>query len=220
MPRTLKSIPSAAKRLTRDEKKAQTRERLLEVGRKHILEHGLGDVVAERIAEEAGYSRGAFYSNFDNKDDLFLAIIEQENEAHLAIFEELLQRDVSGPELLHLIRGAFADKLTNPDWIVLQAEFQAGALRSQRIRECYLEQYRLFMKDGCNALNVLGKIPEIRFALPPEELFLTLFTFAHGLAVNLRLLGTERPSQKQLRKLLFSVHDKLVSIKPAATHPA
>jgi AcrR family transcriptional regulator len=47
------------------------------VGREHFLRYGLGGVVAEKIAEDAGYSRGALYSNF-GKEDLFLAVIRAE----------------------------------------------------------------------------------------------------------------------------------------------
>src|ERR1700759_5504076 len=53
------------KRLTREESRAQTRATLIAVGRRHFLRYGLGGAVAEKIAEDAGYSRGALYSNFD-----------------------------------------------------------------------------------------------------------------------------------------------------------
>ena len=49
----------------------QTRATLIAVGREHFLRYGLGGAVAEKIAEDAGYSRGALYSNFDGKEDLF-----------------------------------------------------------------------------------------------------------------------------------------------------
>jgi AcrR family transcriptional regulator len=46
------------KRLTREESRAQTRATLIAVGRRHFLRYGLGGAVAEKIAEDAGYSRG------------------------------------------------------------------------------------------------------------------------------------------------------------------
>jgi AcrR family transcriptional regulator len=59
------------KRLTREESRAQTRAALIAVGRRHFLRYGLGGAVAEKIAEDAGYSRGALYSNFTGKEELF-----------------------------------------------------------------------------------------------------------------------------------------------------
>jgi AcrR family transcriptional regulator len=65
------------------------------VGREHFLRYGLGGAFAEKIAEDAGYSRGARYSNFDGKEDLFLAVIRAEQdrrkEAFYSIFKESLQ---------------------------------------------------------------------------------------------------------------------------------
>ena len=66
------------KRLTREESRAQTRATFIAVGRMHFLRYGLGGAVAEKIAEDACYSRGALYSNFDGKEDLFLAVIREE----------------------------------------------------------------------------------------------------------------------------------------------
>ena len=66
------------KRLTREESQAQTRATLIAVGRKHFLRFGLGGAVAEKIAEDAGYSRGALYANFDGKEELFVAVIREE----------------------------------------------------------------------------------------------------------------------------------------------
>ena len=72
------TITKPRKRLTRQASQAQTRATLLAVGREHFLRYGLGGAVAEKIAEDAGYSRGALYSNFNGKEDLFLAVIRAE----------------------------------------------------------------------------------------------------------------------------------------------
>jgi AcrR family transcriptional regulator len=86
------TITKPRKRLTREESQAQTRATLMAVGREHFLRYGLGGAVAEKIAEDAGYSRGALYSNFDGKEDLFLAIIREQQdrrkEAFYSIFKE------------------------------------------------------------------------------------------------------------------------------------
>lgn len=63
-------------RLTREEKKAQTRERLLEAAWSVFVERGFLAPTLDDIAEAAGLTKGAVYSNFANKDDLVLAVIE------------------------------------------------------------------------------------------------------------------------------------------------
>ena len=69
-------ISQPRRRLTREQSRAVTRATLIAVGRAHFLRYGLGGAVAEKIAEDAGYSRGALYSNFDGKEELFLAVIQ------------------------------------------------------------------------------------------------------------------------------------------------
>jgi AcrR family transcriptional regulator len=59
-------------RPTRDE----TRQRLFEAAAEVFEERGIGAASIEVIAETAGLTRGAFYSNFDNKDELIIAMIE------------------------------------------------------------------------------------------------------------------------------------------------
>ena len=63
-------------RPTRDE----TREKLFEAAAEVFEEHGIGAASIEMIAAAAGLTRGAFYSNFDGKDDLIIAMLEDHVE--------------------------------------------------------------------------------------------------------------------------------------------
>jgi AcrR family transcriptional regulator len=63
------------KRLTRKEKQAETRRRLLDAGERVFLRRGLQGSSVEEIAAEAGFTRGAFYSNFKSKDELFVELL-------------------------------------------------------------------------------------------------------------------------------------------------
>jgi AcrR family transcriptional regulator len=62
-------------RLTRAEAKEQTRQRLLESAARAFAEKGFGGASLEEIAESAGYSTGALYANFANKDQLFMEVV-------------------------------------------------------------------------------------------------------------------------------------------------
>src|SRR5512132_961178 len=64
------------KRLTRKEKQAETRQRLLSAAERVFLRRGLQGSSVEEIAAEAGYTRGAFYSNFKGKDELFVELLQ------------------------------------------------------------------------------------------------------------------------------------------------
>ena len=64
-------------RLTRAEQRDVTRTRLLDAAEKVFVDRGFHAASVDDVAEEAGYSKGAVYSNFENKDELFLAVLER-----------------------------------------------------------------------------------------------------------------------------------------------
>ena len=205
-----RTIVKPRKRLTREESQAQTRAMLIAVGRKHFLRYGLGGAVAEKIAEDAGYSRGALYANFEGKEDLFLAVIREEQACRSNIFRSILRDEPSSKKRLRKMRDTIADTYTNRDWIVLRAEFEAGALRSERIRQIFVEMHRLQIHDGVELVKDLLKSSEVISRLKPDDFIMVMLNLAHGLAVTQKILGAEL-SQKSTRSLIQSLFDHLMS---------
>jgi AcrR family transcriptional regulator len=198
------------KRLTREESQAQTRAALIAVGREHFLRYGLGGAVTEKIAEDAGYSRGALYANFDGKEELFLAVIREEQARHLHVFQSLLKEEPSSRKRVKKLRDAIADLMTDHDWIVLRAEFEVGALRSECIRKSFVEVHRQQLHDGGGLIRDLLRSPEVTSRLKPDDFITVIVNLAHGLAVTQRILGAEL-SQKSTRSLIQSLFDRLIS---------
>jgi len=199
------------KRLSREESRAQTRARLISVGREHFLRYGLGGAVAEKIAEDAGYSRGALYSNFDGKEELFLAVIEEQEAHHFEVFSSILSDDKSSAkERLRKFRDTFADVVTDRDWIVLHTELEAEALRSERIRASFLRLHRRNILDGSRLVSDLSKSSGVRLKMRPQEFIMAMLAFSLGMAVNQKLLGDEL-SQRSTRMLIQSLFDELIS---------
>jgi len=79
-------------RLTREESRDQTRQRLLDAAQPLIAEKGLVATSVEDIADAAGYTRGAFYSNFGSKNDLFIELLRRDhqkaNDEFVAVFTD------------------------------------------------------------------------------------------------------------------------------------
>ena len=80
-------------RLTREENQALTRSRLLSVAKQHFARDGYAASSLDRIAEDAGFSKGAVYSNFSGKEELFLGVLEEHGR-------------VSVDEILTVVKGA------------------------------------------------------------------------------------------------------------------
>jgi AcrR family transcriptional regulator len=71
------SIAAPARpRLTQAERRARTRAALLEAAAKGLSRYGYGNLILEQVAKDAGYTRGALYHLFQNKEELALAVVE------------------------------------------------------------------------------------------------------------------------------------------------
>jgi AcrR family transcriptional regulator len=204
------AITKLRKRLTREESRAQTRANLIAVGRAHFLRYGLGGAVAEKIAEDAGYSRGALYSNFDGKEELFLAVIHEQEVRRFEVFRSILNEESSSKERLRKMRDTFADSVTDRDWIVLYAEFEVEALRNERIRKRFVELHRQTIRDGEELLRELLRTSEIILSMKSNDFLTAMLSFSHGLAVKQKILGAEL-SQKSTRTLILDFFDRMIS---------
>ncbi|MFL9936412.1 TetR/AcrR family transcriptional regulator [Paraburkholderia sp. RL18-103-BIB-C] len=91
-------------RLTREQGKDQTRQRLLDAAEVIFMKKGFVGASVEEIAEAAGYTRGAFYSNFSSKPELFLELLRRDHETMQAglrdIFENAATREDMEARLL------------------------------------------------------------------------------------------------------------------------
>jgi AcrR family transcriptional regulator len=106
MSSTRASALSAHERLTQAERRARSRSALLESAARGLSRYGYSNLVLEDVAREAGYTRGALYHQFKDKEDLALAVIEWVNEHWMReVGEPAAQQPDPVAELLALARG-------------------------------------------------------------------------------------------------------------------
>jgi AcrR family transcriptional regulator len=87
-------------RPTRDD----TREKLFEAAARVFEEQGIGGASIEAIAAAAGFTRGAFYSNFDSKDELIIAMLEDHVEQSIRRNLDLLDRHKNLSDFIDALR--------------------------------------------------------------------------------------------------------------------
>jgi AcrR family transcriptional regulator len=80
MSQSTPEAPAARQRFTLAERSARSRSALLEAAARGLSRYGYGNLVLEEVAREAGYTRGALYHQFKDKEDLALAVIDWVNE--------------------------------------------------------------------------------------------------------------------------------------------
>jgi AcrR family transcriptional regulator len=128
------AAPPRPRRVTR--RRAETRQRLLDAALLVFAEEGFGRASVEDVCERAGYTRGAFYSNFGSLDELFLAMWEQRSTAMLGALAAALDA-TPGEAIVSLEDGI--DQLlallpVDDHWQRVEAEFTAHALRVPALR--------------------------------------------------------------------------------------
>ena len=97
---------SARRRSIQADRSARTRNALLESAARGLSRYGYGNVVLEHVAAEAGYTRGALYHQFEDKEDLALAVIGWVNENWVReVGEPAKQEPDPVAELIGLARG-------------------------------------------------------------------------------------------------------------------
>jgi AcrR family transcriptional regulator len=124
-------------------RRQETRTRLLDAAIEVFAEEGLQGASVEAVCARAGFTRGAFYSNFSSKEQLFLALLEREFEHRAADLAEkareleptLRERSgcISPAEAARYIAEFFAPARDATAWFVLEAEFLLLAMRDPSI---------------------------------------------------------------------------------------
>ncbi len=100
------AVEGAAARATQAERRARSRGALLESAARGLSRYGYGNLVLEEVARDAGYTRGALYHQFKDKEDLALAVIGWVNESWIReVGDPAAEQQGALAELLALARG-------------------------------------------------------------------------------------------------------------------
>ncbi|MFF4394784.1 TetR/AcrR family transcriptional regulator [Streptomyces sp. NPDC001480] len=128
---------TAAKRVTR--RRVRTRARLLDAAFGVFAAKGFGRVSIEEVCEAAGFSRGAFYSNFATLDELFFALYRERADLIAEQVADALAGD--GPDLdVHTSVDRVTDVLLlDVDWLLVKTDFLVHAARDPEVARVLLD---------------------------------------------------------------------------------
>lgn len=131
------------RRLTREQQKARTQEELRESAAQLFAEKGVNGTSVEQIAEQAGYSRGAFYSNFKDKNELVADLLEERTRHEL----DEVTRVTSGQAPFDALRDWHRARAQNLEgWLSLRTELLLFALRNPSFRPCMADRERIALR--------------------------------------------------------------------------
>lgn len=124
-------------RVTR--RRAHTRANLLDAAFAVFAAKGFGRVSIEEVCEAAGYSRGAFYSNFDSLDELFFALYEQRADLIAEQVTTALAADGPGLDVPAAVERVSEVLLLDRDWLLVKTDFLVHAARDPEVARTLLE---------------------------------------------------------------------------------
>jgi AcrR family transcriptional regulator len=129
--------------LTRKQKQERTRAKLMRSAARLFCHRGLEQASVDDIAQDAGYTKGAFYSNFKSKEELFLAMLDQKFGEEIERIEQALRTDETPDEAARQAGEDFMRFVrSDPEWERLYLEFVAYAARNDEFRQELLTRCR------------------------------------------------------------------------------
>ena len=180
MPDARESVRPA--RLNRAQQQAVTRERLLAAAEQVIARYGYGGASIDLITAEAGYSKGAIYSNFDSKEAVFLELLRLYMERDMAELERIVSLDPD--KLFQAVSGWLETMHVEKDCAMLMTELQLQARRSPAFAKRYYALQEQQTRTLARILKRYFKAASRPLPLNPLELAGAMTALAHGLSLQ------------------------------------
>jgi AcrR family transcriptional regulator len=170
-------------RMTREQSRANTRERLLRSARSVFARSGFHGASVEEIAAEAGFSTGALYSNFTGKEDLFLVLMEREIDEHAREISDAVRT-----------RASMADRATGgarqwmtmierePEVLLLFMEFWAYGVRDAQVRPKVAARFAQVRELLTKLIADGVREFDLELDIPAEQLAVAIDALADGIA--------------------------------------
>ncbi len=197
-------------------RRQRTRARLLDAAFDVFAEQGVRAASVETIAEAAGFTRGAFYSNFSSKEELFFALMEREKVMRLE------QLDSGVEQFLRPLVGAGGVELDDADvirtitrilelqsddrrWWLVQSEFLLLALRDPAISADFLRYQDSFFQELTETVVAALASARRRFTIDPEEGVRIIAELCANGEARALLSGDERPFAERLSQTVPAI---------------
>jgi AcrR family transcriptional regulator len=211
------------RRLTRKERQAHTRACLLESAAKVFARRGLQEASVDEVAEEAGFTKGAVYANFESKEQLFLEMLDVKFAERVRELEGLLDEEGEAPESQAEAAGLrFVEYLnTDPEWQRLFLESRAHAVRNPGFRRELTKRYRRLREGLADLLARRAQQLDVEPPIPLDRVAMMLFMLANGYALE-RLVEPEAVDDELYGETLMVLFTGLRTLAgiPAEAEPA
>ncbi|GAA1136745.1 MULTISPECIES: TetR/AcrR family transcriptional regulator [Microbacterium] len=167
-----------------------TRARLLDAAAQVFAEVGLDGASVEAVCERAGFTRGAFYSNFESKDELFLTLAASVGEVRVkavrARVEEMTADGAlaEGCDPVELVQDVMDSGGDDRLGVMLMSEIRIRALRDEAFGAAYLAQEREMVASIAQIITDIVAAGLLRLRVPAEAAARMLMIVWEGMTVR------------------------------------
>ncbi len=197
----------------RQERAEVTRSRLIGAAEKIFARDGFEAAKLEEIATTAGYTRGAFYANFESKEDLFLALLEREISTRIDRVETAMEKIVDPDAKLQAFREFFLSMCQDRRWSLLALEFKLFAVRHPEVKTRLATMNRRMVGSRIGVLQDILEGSGRRLPISASAVAMSLSAVTHALALE-HMLDRGLMPEEDLRKILGTYFDSLTGGHP------
>jgi AcrR family transcriptional regulator len=207
-------------RLTRKEKQAQTRACLMHSAARVFARRGLQQASIDEVAEDAGFTKGAFYANFKSKEELFLAMLDERFAKRIDDIERVIAGEGSTAQKARRAGDQFVRMLrADREWERLFFEFSAYAARDEEFREELVTRYRAMRDRIAAALRAHADGVGKEATLPFDQIALMVGVMGNGFALE-KLLEGDAVADELYGSMLMIFFAGLDALSDASPAPA
>jgi AcrR family transcriptional regulator len=209
-----------SERLSRKERQAHTRRRLMRSAASVAAQRGLERASLDAVAEHAGFTKGAVYANFKSKEDLFLAMLDARFAERLAELDRILSSEEDPDVQARAAAAGFIAAIeSEPEWQRLFFEFTVFAARNEGFRVELAARSRAMRDRLAERLAARAARLGIEPVLPPGQVATMTFAMAHGVALE-RLLDPKAVPDGLLPEMMAVFFSGLRARAAAGPAPA
>ncbi|MGC2332271.1 MAG: TetR/AcrR family transcriptional regulator [Candidatus Acidiferrales bacterium] len=213
--RTARARRKAPRSRSRQEARtAATRQRLLAAAETVFARDGFEAARLEDIAALAGYTRGAFYANFDGKEDIFIALLEQWVGQRIAEVNAALEKQNSPEARLRALRDLYAHSRKDRRLVLLSLEFKLFAIRHPEIHARLRARHERLYACGGDFVRRVAQALGRTLPIPSSAAATGLGALSNALVVE-HLFDPASITDQDIRHLLGVVFDAILGTKTA-----
>jgi AcrR family transcriptional regulator len=194
----------ASPRVTK--RRAKTRANLIEAAFRVFADKGFGQVRIDDVCTAAGYTRGAFYSNFDSLEQLFFTLYDESARLIAGQVTEAFAAGDINPGFEAIVERVTATLLLDRDWLLIKTDFLLHAARNPAVADrlaAHRQQLRTEIEQRLDGARDRLSLPEAFGDIPNAAR--AVVAAYDGVTVQLLLDGDLQAARTWLTQLLTAL---------------